>query len=70
MVDYEQLFYDFYMWLNDLQLTYAPDERHQGDERILREIRVQMLQELMDEMLYMRDKCMGGAIYGKAKMET
>ena len=65
MINYEQLYYDFFMYLNDLQFSVTPDEWCQGDQRILRENLVEMLKELKERMIYMRDKMAGGDLYGK-----
>lgn len=70
MINYEQLYYDFFMYMNDLQFSIAPDERHKGREKERREELADLLQHLMEEMLYMRDKTAGGDLYGKTEMET
>ena len=65
MINYEQLYYEFFMYMNDLQLSIAPDERHKGREKERREGLADLLQHLMEEMLHMRDKMDGGETNGE-----
>lgn len=70
MIDYEQLYYDFFMYMNDLQFSIAPDERHKGREKERREELADLLKHLMTEMTLMREKMDGGETDGETEMET
>lgn len=49
--DYATLWYRLYNYINDMSFGIAPDERHKGTERMIRQVKYETLTAILDVMI-------------------